>query len=125
MANNLTGVSKRPGNKSNFNLDTTQAGIVLTNNLGSPAYYGILTCVISVRGTGWTGALTVKKRGMDGSHAGVTTIYQNGNTDTTVGAGTAISADGEYYVRADAADVILDYAHTGGSVDIDFYYRIG
>lgn len=116
---------KVPGKHTPMVLDTTEAGIVLRNNLDPYCWYGIGTCKLTVRGTGWTGAITVKKRIAGGTASGTTCIYQNANTDTTVGAGTTITADGDYYIRADADDVILDYAHTAGSVAVDYAFRVG
>ena len=117
--------SKRPGEAGTLTLDTTEAGIVLKNNLDPMLVYIVGTCKLSVRGTGWTGAITVKKRPVGTAFSGVTTIYQIGNSDTVVAAGTPISADQEYYVRADMDEIILDYTHTGGSVTVAYGYRVG
>ncbi len=117
--------SKRPGELGTLTLDTTATGFVLKNNLDPLLQYIVGTCKLSVRGTGWTGSITVKKRALGSSSAGVTTIYQNGATDTVVSAGTPITADGEYYVRADMDEIILDYSHTGGSVAVEYGYRVG
>lgn len=124
MANVQT-PSKRPGEAGTLTLDTTEAGIVLKNNLDPMLVYIVGTCKLSVRGSGWTGAITVKKRMAGTNASGVTTIYQNGATDTVVSAGTPITADGEYYVRADMDEIILDYSHTGGSVAVEYGYRVG
>lgn len=117
--------SKRSGEGSVIHWDANQTGLLLVNNLDPMSWYGVGTCKLSVRGTGWTGSITIKKRGQGSGNAGVTCIYQNGNTDTIVAAGTPITGDGEFYIRADADDIILDYAHTGGSVDVTYYFRLG
>lgn len=116
---------KQPGVITPMVLDTTEAAIVLRNNLDPFMWYGIGTCKISVRGTAWTGELTVKKRSLGSTAAGTTTIYQNANTDTPVGAGVPIDADGDYYVRCDGDEIILDYAHTSGSVIVEYSHRVG
>lgn len=46
--------SKRPGEAGTLTLDTTEAGIVLKNNLDPMLVYIVGTCKLSVRGTGWT-----------------------------------------------------------------------
>lgn len=117
--------SRRSGTGSTLTLDTTQAGIVLQNNMDPLSWYGVGTCKLSVRGTGWTGSITVKKRGADSTATGISCIYQSAATDTTVAAGTPITADGEYYIRADADEIILDYSHSAGSVEVKYYFRMG
>ena len=122
---NVHNPSKQPGTLTRMVLDTTAAALVLVNNLDPVKWYGIGTCKFQVTGTGWTGALTVKKRIMGGTGTALTSIYQNANTETTVGAGVTITADGNYYVRCDADEIELAYTHTAGSVAVEYSHRVG
>lgn len=78
--------------------------------------------VIYVKGTGWTGDLVPQTRPLGAAGASIDWVavaYQNAASGADVAAGTAISADGKFFVRVDHNEELnLEYTHSAGSVDV-------
>lgn len=95
----------------------------------------VSSIIFQTRGNTWTGGLTIQARvrgggsGVFTTSAGVTLTqqtvmpytsipYQNLLTLADVAAGTAITGDGLWAIRADGLEVQLVHAWTSGSVDV-------
>jgi hypothetical protein len=79
---------------------------------------GVSTVVFQTRGNAWTGTLTVQSR-IAGSALPFTDCpYQNLVTLADVAAGTTITGDGKFAVRADGHDVQLTHTRSAGSLDV-------
>lgn len=66
------------------------------------------------------GTLTPKKRMQGTAIAHAAAAYRNELTQTDVGAGTAITADGIYSIRSDNCDIVLTMASFAAVTTIDY-----
>lgn len=91
-----------------------------TFDIGDGAAHSVSSFVFQIEGAGgWDGEITVKGRVRGSSLSWQTLPVQNIRTLADVAAGTALTADGIYAVRADGLELqIVHAAITTGSVSV-------
>jgi len=94
-------------------------------NIGNTASNSIGSVVIQTTGTGWTGTVTPKGR-LLGDSAWVSLAYYNFATAADVAAGTNITGDGLFSIRADhGMEIQLSTTTSAGSVIVTWHWGIG
>jgi hypothetical protein len=80
---------------------------------------GVSTVVIQTTGHTWTGTITIQSRVAGSKLQPFTDIpYQNLVTLADVAAGTTITGNGKWAVRADLQDLLISHTWSAGSVDV-------
>jgi hypothetical protein len=93
--------------------------------LGDAAAELISSGVLHVQGTAWTGSITPKGAARRSGLAPLALPYQNLRTLADVAAGTPITADGLYAIRADGLELTLEHVWVAGSVQIGVSRCVG
>jgi hypothetical protein len=84
--------------------------------------------LITFKTVGLTGTCSViprVRRPGDGSTNMVAVPYTNVNSDVTLAAGTAITADGVYQITATGPETVLDATVTSGTATVDWWIATG
>lgn len=90
----------------------------ITLGQASPSTVGSFT--IYVLGNSWSGNLVPKTKPMGAATASISAVsvaYENAATGADVAAGTAITADGKYFVRVDHNEELI-LTHTAGGTSV-------
>lgn len=89
-----------------------------TISVGDSSHGYVGSTVLQVEGSGWTGQLVIQGR-VRGSGLTMKALpYQNLITLADVAAGTPITADGLYAVRADGLEIEIVHTRTAGAVSL-------
>ena len=93
---------------------------------GDTGQAAVGSVIFQVRGNTWVGNLKVQGRARGASTLPFIDLpYQNLVSLADVAAGTTITADGAFAVRADGMEVQLVHTFTSGSVDIAVRALVG